>query len=540
MDAVHGNATIQERKGRAYGVYTADISNYVLGYLIGRELEPDEVIKTNEINDGYLFQGEYFCSGSDASPTEGWLAMNCDYLAAYENDVYRSQHPISIVSWPTLDIKEHDSEWNEQGNKSLEYNDKVSININNINTKEKLMAGFFGSYHIYPNYPDFMNNEEDYNKYFDHEGRLRYGGYLQEFMKEHTKYPALVAEFGVPTGMGNAHMSPDGLNHGGLTEQQQGEAVVRMMDAIKNVGYAGGVVFEWMDEWAKKTWTTEPFMIPYDRHVFWHNMIDPEQNYGLMAMESIPPETDEYAQFGSKSLKSITMKHDSSYLYLKVNVSPMIDFSKEELRIGLDTYMRSKGEIKFLSDGETKAPFGMEFQIVIDSNKTAKLLVQPEYNITNNKFSSVYKNSGTFEEMYMLINNECVTKNGNKISAIYTDCSTLKYGSFNDNSHYQWYIDGNDICFRIPWNRINFTDPSRMMVLDHNSLFTEMSQDKFNTIKSEGIMISALIYNKTNNEKIDLLSTEKPFIWNEWSDVRYQERLKKSYYIIQAYFKKLK
>lgn len=92
---------------------------------------------------------------------------------------------------------------------------------------------------------------------------------FKEFIQEHTKYPALVAgEFGLPTGMGNAHTNPDGLHHGGLTEEQQGEGIVRMMKTIKAEGYAGGLIFEWMDEWAKKTWMTEPFMIPYDRHIF--------------------------------------------------------------------------------------------------------------------------------------------------------------------------------------------------------------------------------------------------------------------------------
>jgi len=148
-------------------------------------------------------------------------------------------HPVAIVSWPTLDVKEHDSEWNKLGNKSLEYNDKVSIDIKNISCEPKMKAGFFGAYHIYPNYPDFMNNESKYNDYQDEQGRLRYGGYLQEFMEGHNKYPALVAEFGLATGMGTAHLSPDGLNHGGLTEEQQGKGIVRMMQAIKREGYAG-------------------------------------------------------------------------------------------------------------------------------------------------------------------------------------------------------------------------------------------------------------------------------------------------------------
>ena len=66
-----------------------------------------------------------------------------------------------------------------------------------------------------------MNNEPFYNEYVDSEGRFRYGGYLQQFMGIHTKYPAVVAEFGLATGMGNAHYSPDGYHHGSMSEQMQ-------------------------------------------------------------------------------------------------------------------------------------------------------------------------------------------------------------------------------------------------------------------------------------------------------------------------------
>lgn len=125
-----------------------------------------------------------------------------------------------------------------------------------------------------------------YAPYTDTAGSFRYGGYLQEFIAGHQKYPAIVAEFGLATGSGNAHENPDGYNRGGLTEEAQGTGIVRMMKAIEQEGYAGGIIFEWTDEWAKKTWITEPYIIPYDRNPLWHNAVDPEQNYGIYAMES--------------------------------------------------------------------------------------------------------------------------------------------------------------------------------------------------------------------------------------------------------------
>lgn len=174
IDALHGQANIPKRPGRAYGYYTADASPYIVGYLVGREMEPQEVISTNEKNPGFVFNGNYLYTEANASPTEAWLAMCCDYVLQYEEDTYAWQHPVGIVSWPTLDPTEHDSEWNESGDKSKQYNDKVAVDINHISTHEKLQSGFFGAYHIYPNYPDFMNNESSYAAYSDEAGSFRY------------------------------------------------------------------------------------------------------------------------------------------------------------------------------------------------------------------------------------------------------------------------------------------------------------------------------------------------------------------------------
>ncbi|MDD2620872.1 MAG: hypothetical protein PHC92_09425 [Syntrophomonadaceae bacterium] len=539
LDAIHGKANIAARKGRAYGIYNRDVSQYVLGYLVGRELEPDEVIATNLLNKGYSFKGKYLSSANNATPTEGWLAMNCDYVMEYEENNYFSQHPVAIVSWPTLDVQEHDSEWNSSGLKLLEFNDKVSVDINNINTEARTKAGFFGAYHIYPNYPDFMNNEAKYNNYQDEQGRLRYGGYLQEFIVGHQKYPALVAEFGMATGMGNAHSSPDGLNHGGVTEKEQGNGIVRMMKSIQKEGYAGAIIFEWLDEWAKKTWITEPFMIPYDRHVFWHNAGDPEQNYGLLAMESQYIRNQANLTSGNGAIKSILLNHDSTFLYIDMVLNKKPDFKQEKLYIGLDTYSRDKGELKFDPAINIQAPSGLEFLLLLNGNDNSKILVHPGYNIANNRFSSYSSSNGIFEEMKPLINKERITKTGQRIAAVYQEGSKLNYGKLSSNTYNHWYMEGNLIHIRIPWNKINITDPSSLMVLEDNSNPGEISRDTLKTVKTDGIIVSALWFDLKNKEKIDTLNSQKPYIWQGWDVPLYKERLKESYSIIQDYFSKI-
>lgn len=88
VDAVHGNATIDERRGRAWGSYTANVSPYLIGYLVGRELEPHEVEETDLQHEGYRFIGQYLSTTKNATPTESWLAQSCDYLLSYEEKTY--------------------------------------------------------------------------------------------------------------------------------------------------------------------------------------------------------------------------------------------------------------------------------------------------------------------------------------------------------------------------------------------------------------------------------------------------------------------
>lgn len=536
IDAIHGNLSLPERRGRAYGNYYADVSKYTLGFLVGRELEPEEVSATNKLNSYTEFKGEYI-QALNASPTEVWLAKSCDHLLRYQSEKYAWQHPVAIVSWPTLDPLSHDSEWNKEG--IPEYNDKKSININHFELGEKTKSGFFGAYHIYPNYPDFMNNTLEYREYTDEQGILNYGGYLKEFIEYHTKYPALVAEFGLATGMGNAHHNPDGYHHGSMTEKQQGDGIVRMMKAIDRESYAGGLIFEWMDEWAKKTWTTEPFMIPYENHVFWHNAMDPEQNYGILAAESKKPETSQMSISGQNIFKKAEFSADASYVYIDLETKTPLDLNKEQLTIGLDTYAPEKGSIKYDSTLPLKSPTGMEFLIKF-KNGNAEILTIPEYNISRYSFASKLGSKGPFEKIMPITNKARITKDGTPIKEIRNDNSRLNKGAFNE-SFYHWNQNGNMLHIRLPWTVLNITDPTSYQVLDDSGKYSDYPpRDTLKTSKTDGIRFSFVlsqsgnIYDTLPN---DLTVSPAPFLWTTWGEPEYSWRLKESYFIIQDYFK---
>ncbi len=539
VDAVHGNITIAERQGRAYGTYTSDISDYLIGYLVGRELEPEEVEATDHLHEGFRYEGEYIGTTEEATPTESWLAHSCDYLLTYETETYHYQHPVSLVNWPTLDYLDHESERDEEGKKVREYNDRTTVNINHLNVMDKNLAGLFGSYHIYPNYPDFMNNDPLYDTYYDEQGRFRYGGYLKEFMAGHQKYPAVVAEFGLATGMGNAHTSPDGYNHGGLDEETQGEGIIRMFDAMQREGYSGGIIFEWMDEWAKKAWTTEPYMIPYDRHNLWHNAIDPEQNYGLLAYEAIKPIRSGATSTRDGEIRRIELRSDASFLWVDITLASPLDLASHQLLIGIDTLDHDRGEVKYVSTLSEEAQTGLEYLVVLDSLDNAHLLATEKSNYTTYHFSTsdALSHDAAWEPMTKLINKERALEDGTLIPAKFEDSGALRYGPLLGATNH-WNIDGTKVTVRIPWTRINVSDPSSAAVLDDNNLYySDPLRDQIATTQISNIRISTALISQDGKTLMDASNTLSLAL-PTWDQSVYSERLKQSYTILQSYFTK--
>ena len=299
VDAVHGDLALPERPGHASGLYESDASPWLLAYIVGREWEPYAVKAFDEKYPQVTsFAGRYFTvAGGRAMET--WVAKRCEFAAAYEAKRFGVLHPLTFANWPTLDPLSHPTESNrdEEDAWKAKYgipfpealreqaweNDAVSLDATKIAPTAAMPAGFFAAYHIYPNYPDFMNLEPGYADGHDAEGPSRYAAYLAELKRYHGHQPLLVAEFGISSSRGIAHVEPNGWNHGGHDEREAGALVGRLMRSIHDAGYAGGIVFEFMDEWFKGTWSTSSLEIPAERRRLWFDALSPEQSYGLIA-----------------------------------------------------------------------------------------------------------------------------------------------------------------------------------------------------------------------------------------------------------------
>jgi len=483
VDAIHGNGNIAKRQYRAYGLYRFDVSEYLLGYLVGREMEPEEVLATDTLNNGYIYRGEYIYSEADASPTESWLATSCDYVLQIEAR-YNSQPMVGIVSWPTLDPITHDSEWNLAGDKALQYDDSAVVDIDHIAVNSDKVTGFFGAYHIYPNYPDFMNNDTEYANYEDDLGQFRYGGYLQDFMEQNSKYPAVVAEYGISTSMYTAHYNPDGYNHGGLSEEEQADGIIRMTNAIISEGYAGAIIFEWMDEWTKKTWITEPYMIPYNRNLYWHNAMDPEQNYGLVAYKtnqnilnelSVVYQNDKNNEYDG--IETVLAGQDESYIYLDINFAKAVS-ANLNFTIAIST------------DSEKSGVDYSEF--VISYNQKPELLVNPGYNWIKGHFTAGNFDFSVYEELIQLTNNKSIAKNGTYLPSKSQNLSNLLMGSF-DIPQNQIQIENNHVIFRLPYGLLGISDPSSLYILSDDKERIPKSQDLI-SIKNNNKIKYAITY----------------------------------------------
>src|SRR5215210_3438881 len=255
VDLVHGAANISPRRGHAAGRYDADVSTWVLAYIIGREWEPFAVKHFNQENPAGAYRGRYL-EVRHAPAMDLWLTQQCDRMLGYELDRYNTLRPIAYTNWPTLDPLRHPTEattseeayWRKRSGRrpeaqKLEYeNDAVSLDANLVAPTPANPAGWFASYHAYPYYPDFMNLEPAYQQARSSEGPSTYFGYLRQLVAHHTAIPTVIAEYGVPSSRGNAHLQVQGWGHGGHDEQGMATIDARLTREIREAGAAGSIL----------------------------------------------------------------------------------------------------------------------------------------------------------------------------------------------------------------------------------------------------------------------------------------------------------
>jgi peptidoglycan/xylan/chitin deacetylase (PgdA/CDA1 family) len=545
LDVIHGNAVIEPRAGHASGTYASNISSYVIGIILGREWEPKAVSHTNLVNALHHYTGE-FISVNNATAMEVWLAQMMDFTVLYETQRYAAQRPISFVNWLTLDPMYHTTEFIEN-KKIKEYdNDKESIDLRKFNASDLFAPGIFASYHVYPYYPDFIYLQKSYA-----DAKNRYGqkdnftGYLQDLKAHHPGMPLVIAEYGLPSSRGNSHYTPDGFNQGGLSEKEQNERSELLTYDIADTHCAGAIFFEWIDEWFKFNWLVMDFEQPMERRMFWHNMENPEKNFGVMAIESknkiLDGKLDDWKNISTeKDNMFIECDADASYFYIVAHL-PSFDFSKNKFHIALDTYDKKKGDhqLPFLKE---EIANGIEFLLDFNDTANAKILVDDQYSVYTDIYNApvpVYgskeNNNGKFIEEFLLANRGKISLLGDTIKPIVHNRSRLIFGNNSkpesSNADWFWNNKTKNLEIRLTWHLINVSDPSQRYVLDDQPGTPDIEYTQ-----TPGITLIG--YETTKNEKI-LNEVTQFCTWEPWEKPSYQCRLKPIYYGLQKCFENL-
>lgn len=539
LDCINGNGDIAFRYGKAYGVYRTDVSRWTAGYIIGREVAPQEVDSTNKFHPGTTsYTGSHF-SISGATPSEVFVTEMLDRVVVIEGSKYSVSRPVSFSSWPTLDPLTHPTEIHTD-------EDVASFDITKI-SGAGTPPGLFASYHAYPYYPNFISQDPNYLGFNDSEGPNSYLGYLTYMKAHYGSMPLVIAEFGVPSSWGSAHQSYSDMHHGGYSERQQGEKNMRMLRNMLDAGCAGGFMFAWMDEWFKRTWIVlylEAYGLPGGSETIptrqlWHNETSPEQCFGLIGFDqkNVPGFVPYNLDTPSGPVSSVRATHDEGFLYLEINTAADLTPS-DEFMVAFDTYRGNTGESTF-PGGATmtnRAEFLLTFSL---DNDTALHHVTQAYdmngltvrfNLTDpalQKYRSTVADGAPWNVMRWI---------NDGFELTYQDIGKVPLehaAAFSNGNRAAVAWNGRKVNIRLPWTMLHFNDPTQMRVNDGAISYDGGYNFEILTTESDGIAVSI-------SHKGSVTNATNRYSWPKWLIVApTAEREKASLHIIEEGLKSI-
>ncbi|MDE1549291.1 family 2 glycosyl transferase [Jeotgalibaca caeni] len=552
--AIHGDITVPERVGHSHGKYKADISQYVIGWMVGIEWDPHVVVSTNELHQGIgEYQGTLF-ETKDASPFEHWLAEQMDYISTYEKENYDVIRPTSFTNWVTTDLLTHPSDTSGK-------EDLVSVDPNHIYpVNEMEEVGEFASYHVYPYYPEYLIYDQKYQDVLDHRGEEnQYASYLKELKEQH-RMPIIVAEFGVPSSRGRTHTGPNGKHQGFISEEEQGEVTSDLFEDIMEAGYLGGIVFSWQDEWFKRTWNTMDYDNP-DRRPYWSNAQTSEQQFGILSFDThkiqVDGETADWEEhepiYTAKEgpLNEMYIDHDERYLYLRLDY----DAGEEGYPVFLFDTIQDQGNHTIAGLNGSTFTNGIDFIANMHPDES-RLLIDAYYDFYNYQYGMMLdfieadpanpvKNSGQFRPLYYVLNRAIELADTNE-TIPYEDYETGKLLPGNGNPAADDYNSLADYAqteagvleLRIPWLLLQFRDPSQKEVM--GDLVEEgATASQFIDALSVGVLFlddKEEVITSFPAQKNQKIPTLHPYTWEKWDIPPSEERLKDSYDLLKETF----
>ena len=547
VDILHGQKNLSLGYGLGSGTYRSDISQWVIGYILGVEWEDVTVAYTDhKYPERNSYQGTYMYTTEDASPFEAMLCEIGDKIIEYESNRYKEQRLVAFSNWPTTDPFDYQEDITEFFMKC------AKVDVEHIKTTENFISGHFASYHVYPYYPDYLNYENDIRGFsYTDDGRLNtYLTYLKR-LTEHHDIPVVISEYGVSTGRGMAQRDYNtGRNQGHMSEDEQGQAIIECYEDIMEAGCAGSIVFTWQDEWFKRTWNTM-HAVDLLNTPYWSDYQTNEQYFGLLAFDPgeeesvsyVDGDVSEWEESDIVSVNgdtSISMKYDEKFIYFMIHKE---DFSEsDQLYIPID--ITPKTGSTYCENYDLTFENASDFLIVIDGRENSRVLVQERYEVLRAMFlhetedrdafiDPVNKDTPVFKPIHLMLQTATPLLTGNwQASSETYETGLLTYGNANPsdedfNSLADFIFNGDYIEIKLPWQLLNFANPSEMMVHD----------DYYENYGVEYIHIDEMHVGIADSENAEYRIPMDSFALEGWGrNVTYHERLKESYYILKDYW----
>lgn len=553
VDVIHGNRKLNLGKvaSAGHGSYLQDISPWVIGYILGVEWEDLVVAYTDDKykDDEEIlnYSGKYFYTSPDASAFEAMLTRVADKVTEYETKRYGSQRLIAFTNCPTTDPFDYPTIDTDLIKKC------AYIDVENILSTEEYKSGHFASYHVYPYFPDYLTYISDWTDYGIEEkdftagdGTLNtYLAYLSMLVEHHT-LPVVISEFGVPTArtMSRLDVNTD-RNQGGISEKEQGEILSECYRDIKAAGCAGSCIFSWQDEWFKRTWNTL-HSVDLKRTPYWSDYQTNDQFFGLLTFEPGNEESVCYVDgdvsewddgdiVWESDGMSVSAKYDEKFIYFSV-YKEGLDLEGDTLYLPIDTTQKSGSN--YCDNFSLKFDRAADFLVVLNGKDNSRVMVQERYEALRSTYApellgfNTYekgnipdKSSSLFKNIDLILNKkEVTTARDDGILPLSFETGKLSYGNANPKSPdfdslADFCAGGDYIEIRLPWQLLNFGDPSRMMI--HDDYYDENYGVEF--IKLDKMYVGI-------TEGGDSRTELSPMELRGWgNDVTFHERLKSSY-----------
>jgi tetratricopeptide (TPR) repeat protein len=569
IDVLHGQGDVAATPAHPGGLYPNDVSEWVTGILIGDEWLSHVVTGNNQLHaDMGSYRGTYV-QVSAGNATEVFLAQMINYAAEYEQKKYNWEHPLAFQNWPTLDPLHHPTESTVLEELSIrrslgehvgmpeppyDDDDSVSVDPTHLKPSPQLAAGYFAAYSIFPYYPDFLDYDPHYLQVRDAEGSDPFLGYLQDLKAHQRGIPLVVTDYGVPSSLGIGHFNSAGFDQGGRTERQQGQILARLSRNIFDAGAAGGMVFEWLDEWFRQTWLVRNFEVPTDRKPLWTNWMDPAEYSGLVAADpqdrevhhldgdpkewqDKPPvymevQANQFKPAGdrydpARHLKALYADTDEGFLYLRLAVEKLDndgdgkpDWGHVNYLIGVSTLPNKAGLTALPFIAPVRFPMGMTYAINLSGPELSRIWIAscydpykvaavegiPSQTVLTLKLGlkPEITDEGTFESQIIEPNRRRFARNGKYFPPQRYDRGILRYGDLNPaspdyDSLAEWHanVQTNTIDLRIPWGLLGVTDPSSLKV------FAGLESDgTVDTVDTPGFLFAVFSYRPVESARL--------------------------------------